>query len=104
MTHRLIEENRKRELWFKGPNNNCYFFPQGWADDFADKEAEEPELYGYFPLYKRKNSEVETGWVTCSTFDDPRYVEIAEEEARELHPELGYHLDRINSDYDEDWL
>lgn len=97
----IIEINRQRDVWLcSEKDNNCYFIPKGWVDDFAHHAAaDEPlELYGYYPTHNQPNSPVDTGWLSRDVATWDTVVEVTEAEAREKHPQLGEYLDKINKD------
>jgi hypothetical protein len=104
----VLAENRKRDV-FLTDGDNCYFFPQGWCDDFTvakglaggpdyvdEEDGPQPEIYGYAPLNTTPNSEVDTLFVPLETLDNCR--EVTEEQAKSIHPALFTHLEKINAE------
>ena len=102
--HPLVKANQARNLILTD-DRHVFFFPQGWAEEYFDimlenYEDSNPEdavfeMYGYAPLWLHDNSEVDTMWVTMSDCESMR--EISEEDARELHPELFAHMEKLNN-------
>lgn len=94
----LIEENKRRDLWFKeraGEGWNCYFFPQGWAGEFqATDTSDSDELYGYAPTHTFADSPVDMLSVKVEYL--LKMEETTREEALRLHPKLAAYLDEIN--------
>jgi hypothetical protein len=102
-----IEENAKRDLWFKEATAdggfNCYFFPHGWEAEICQNPgstAEEGELYGYAPTHLCADSPVYTMFVPASGLD--AMFETTEAAARQLHPRLAKYLDDLDAGLDPD--
>ena len=104
----IAVKNRKQDLWLED-ENNCYFIPQGWCDDWSvaqgfsggldfidDEGLPSPEIYCYAPTHTTPNSPVDTLFVSVK--DLSQLTEITEEKAKKKHPALGEHLDKINEE------
>lgn len=109
--HRLIVENRLRDLWFieavAGPHAGydnststrvCYFFPKGWCDEKygPNSNVRGTALTGYGPAYATANSDVAEMSVPLSRID--RMIETDEDHVRKLHPKLITYIEKINAD------
>ena len=93
-------ENEKGDLWFRGPQGECYFFPKGWAQEFRQPgfafDRDELELYGYLPDGYGSVSSIYTGWFPVRLVEEEKLVEVTEADARASHPSLAEYLDALN--------
>lgn len=95
----ILQENRKRGLWFLD-DVNCIYIPQGWVDEIYEVDEEDgPSVYGYGATYVTPNSACATYWYPFSSLESLQ--EITEEKAKEVHPELFAFLDRIDKGINE---
>lgn len=93
--------NGDRDLYFdhwESGARNVIYIPPGWdinlADEFPD-EDQENEAYGYYATRLVDNDDqIETGWLNLDRLA-LRSV-VSEREAREIHPALFEHLEKIN--------
>lgn len=91
-----VRENRLRDLYLKNPEGGVVFIPKGWCDEFyQDPEDVEIEIMTYCSVGLQENGPIDNLYIPVSRLDAMR--EIAEKEAREIHPVLFETLARINA-------
>lgn len=101
----IVEENRKRELYFI-EDKNIVFIPRGWGDYFTvangflsgpDDHEDGPSILGYCPCSTIPNTDdIVTLWYDLEQLKDLR--EVSREEAQVVHPALFEHLAKINNE------
>lgn len=89
----ILKANAKRDL-FLLDKKNVIFIPQDWPVEDYGKDDGGLHIMCYAPLYTVPNSSVDTLWTSVADLGKLR--EITEEKAREVHPALFVHLDKIN--------
>lgn len=98
----IIGKNREKDLYFRhveGDAVNAIFLPAGWVSETGewtdDDEADEPHLVtrAWGPVHVSSNDDDLEDWpLTWPLETLAKYEEIAEEEARKIHPALFEHL------------
>lgn len=112
MQQNVVEANRERDLYLLQDLGSVIFIPQGWCDSFCyangccggpDPRTEddgEPDLYGYSALESYalmpSGREIATLWHPVQYLQ--KMLELTEEQAKEVHPELFDHLIRVNNE------
>ena len=94
----IKEDMRKGDSYYLesfGTSPHCFYFPQGWCDefDYSQTSHDGPECYGYAATHTTADSPIETLWIP---FKRLRGMKCTEECARKAHPALFEHLKAID--------